>query len=215
MHPYITVHWICLKYVLHLHEYIRNNCHGMFFLKILFRLSYKWKEDGWQLTWYVISIAAFPINLRVTADLRSCKKEGWVTVGRFAPKEHLWLTAAPLSDTALAVLWWLAVIGWLRTLPDSPPLVIGSFSSGGEQEAGSLAVHRAEDFLGRHRLVDVRTVLIGQGSFGRLPVHFKISSHRQREMTHCRLTCRSYFRLSTLQHILKAKPLSKFKPADI
>lgn len=79
------------------------------------------------------------------------------------------------------------MIGWLRTLPDSPPRVIGSFSSGGEQEAGSLTVHGTEDFLRRHRLVDVRTVLIGQGSFGRLPIHFKVSSHRQREMTHYRL----------------------------
>lgn len=85
------------------------------------------------------------------------------------------------------MLWLVAVIGWLRTLPDSPPRVIGSFSSGSEQEAGSLTVHGAEDFLWRHRLVDVRTILIGQGSFRWLPVHFKISSHRQREMTHYRL----------------------------
>lgn len=85
------------------------------------------------------------------------------------------------------MLWRVAVIGWLRTLPDSPPRVIGSVSSGSEQEAGSLAVHGAEHFLGRHRLVDVRTVLIGQGSFRWLPIHFKISSHRQREMTHYRL----------------------------
>lgn len=79
------------------------------------------------------------------------------------------------------------MIGWLRTLPDSPAHVIGSFSSRGEQEARSVTVHGAEDFLGRHRLVDVRTILIGQGSFGWLPVHFKISSHRQRDMTHYRL----------------------------
>lgn len=85
------------------------------------------------------------------------------------------------------MLWRVAVIGWLRTLPDSPPRVIGSVSSGSEQEAGSLAVHGAEHFLGRHSLVDVRTVLIGQGSFRWLPIHFKISSHRQREMTHYRL----------------------------
>lgn len=117
-----------------------------------------------------------------------------------AVKKPPWLTAAPFQIQHLACSYTNLITGtgWLRTLPDSCPYVIAPICRG-EQEAGSLTVHWAENLLGWYSLVDVGTVFVGQGCFRRLAVHFKICKSKQGQTRHARVW------QGHLSHILQAK----------